>query len=243
MAHERIQSRVGAAGRLSPFQSRLRVVDRHDPRRTDLARLWQSRARDAAGFGRGAADRCAGRSQRRDHLGTGTAIFSSDGACPRDYRSREPRARHAPSGSDGCGSTARSSVPWSGCWSARGGPRHPPSVPRPAGVPRRTCRAGGGCGNSRCSPRPRECSCLLLNSTIFRSGCFTLGRRDATARTKQSGTGHDQRRCHKGRPGSETGIAVPLGGPARERTCVKHGPAACQTQCGPDRAQASAARR
>ena len=147
-------------------------------------------AGDAADFGRGAGDRCAGLSQGGDHQATvtsmGNAKFSSGGAFPRDDPSREPRARPAPSGPDGSGSTARSRVPWSGCWSARGGPRHPPSVPRLAGVPRRRCRAGGGCGNSRRSPRPRECSCLLLYSTIFRSGCFTLGRRDATARTKRS---------------------------------------------------------
>ena len=32
----------------------------------------------------------------------------------------------------------------------------------------------------------------VLHSTIFRSACFTLGRRDAAAWMKSSGTGTDQ---------------------------------------------------
>ena len=48
-----------------------------------------------------------------------------------------------------------------------------------------------------------------LHSTIFRGACFTLGRRDATARKKCSRT-NDQHRCSKGRLDSKIGIAVLL---------------------------------
>ena len=80
---------------------------------------------------------------------------------------------------------------------------------------------------------------LVLNSTIFRSTCFTPGRRDATATKKRFGTCHDQHRFRQGGLDSGTGIALPLCNPVCQGTCAKNGPAACQAHCGPNHTKQS----
>ena len=80
---------------------------------------------------------------------------------------------------------------------------------------------------------------LLLYFTIFRRACLTLGRRDATARKKESGTGNDGHRCRKVCLDSKIGVVVLLCISLCKRRCVKNGSTVCQAQCGPDRTKQS----
>ena len=91
------------------------------------------------------------------------------------------------------------------------------------------CRAspaiGTRCSGARRFARQRG---AVLYCTFPRRVYLRLGRREATARKKRSGTGKDPHRHLKCCPDSEIGIAVPLRVQVGQRMCARNGPAMCQ---------------